>query len=194
VNFLKVRREYIMLSIALSIAACFGWGIADFIGGFKSRELPTLSVMLIANITGIFCLVLIIGSSKSYLPYDVSLIWSAPAGFFGLVAMYLLYRSLAVGMISILAPVSATGVILPVVWGIICGDTLPGLQLSGMIMAFIGTLLAVMESGGEAGKVKTTRGIHQVEKRFSSLQLPEPRLPRKWHRPERKTKLDDSVS
>ena len=149
-----------MFSIALSLTACIGWGIADFIGGFKSRALPTLSVLLIANITGVFCLFLIISVSNSKLPNDANLIWSLPAGLIGLAAMYLLYRSLSIGVISILAPVSATGVIIPVVVGITLGDNLSCLQLSGMILAMVGTMLAVMETNGNTGKVTMTKGIH----------------------------------
>ncbi|WP_022664250.1 DMT family transporter [Desulfospira joergensenii] len=149
-----------MLSILLSLVACVGWGVADFIGGLKSRTLPTFTLLLISNISGISCLLLIVAAFSRNLPEDPNLIWSVPAGFVGLTAMYLLYRSLAIGVISILAPVSATGTILPVVWGIICGDTLSGLQLSGMAMAFAGTILAVMESGGETHRVKAAKGIH----------------------------------
>lgn len=149
-----------MLPIVLALAASIGWGAADFIGGFKSRALPTLTVLLIANTAGILCLFGIAAAAGSSLPGDINLIWSVPAGGIGLLSMYLLYRSLAVGMISILAPVSATGVIIPVMWGVISGDSLSGLQLSGMIMAFAGTLLAVIKTGEKPGRVKTVRGLH----------------------------------
>jgi len=29
-----------MLAIGLSLAACLGWGVADYLGGIKSRQLP----------------------------------------------------------------------------------------------------------------------------------------------------------
>lgn len=148
-----------MLSVGFALAACMGWGIADFIGGFKSRNVPTLTVMIISTLAGLCCLGSILVCSRSGLPQDPHLIWALPAGIFALGAMYLLYQSLAMGTMSLLAPVSATGVVLPVIWGIVCGDTLSGLQTTGMAAAFIGTLLAVTEFGRKSGRLRATRGI-----------------------------------
>ncbi|MCD4677989.1 MAG: DMT family transporter [Desulfobacula sp.] len=148
-----------MLPITLSILACFGWGIADFIGGLKSRNLPTLSILVISSVTGTFLLGIMILLLNSSLPNDPQLIWAIPAGLIGIAAMFLLYRSLAVGTMSILAPISATGVILPVIWGIFFGDTLSGLCILGIVIAIIGSLMAVMENDLERKKKKLTKGV-----------------------------------
>ncbi|MBW1636888.1 MAG: DMT family transporter [Deltaproteobacteria bacterium] len=148
-----------MLPITLSIFACFGWGIADFIGGLKSRSLPTLSILMISSLMGTFLLGIIILSLNSPLPDDPLLLWAIPAGIIGVIAMFLLYRSLAVGTMSILAPISATGVILPVIWGIISGDTLSGLCSLGIAIAILGSLMAVMENDPKRKKRKLTRGV-----------------------------------
>lgn len=148
-----------MLSITLSIVACFGWGIADFIGGLKSRSLPTLIILIISTLTGIFLLVGILLFSDIPFPHDPLLFWAIPAGFIGVGAMFLLYRSLALGTMSVLAPISATGVILPVVWGIFSGDTLSGFCIMGIVIAVIGSLLAVMEKDPKKKGKKLTKGI-----------------------------------
>ena len=36
-----------MLAIGLSLAACLGWGFADYLGGIKSRQLSVISVLII---------------------------------------------------------------------------------------------------------------------------------------------------
>jgi len=148
-----------VLPITLSIFACFGWGIADFIGGLKSRSLPTLSILMISSLTGTFLLGIILLSLNSPLPNDPLLLWAIPAGIIGVAAMFLLYRSLAIGTMSILAPISATGVILPVIWGIISGDTLSGLCSLGIAIAILGSLLAVMENNPKKNKRKLTKGV-----------------------------------
>ena len=148
-----------MLTITLSIFACFGWGIADFIGGLKSRNLPTLSILMISTLTGTFLLGVILLLLNSPLPDDPLLFWAIPAGLIGIIAMFLLYRSLAVGTMSILAPISATGVILPVIWGILFGDTLSGLSMLGIVIAILGSLMAVTETDLEKNKKKFTNGI-----------------------------------
>ncbi|RLC23861.1 MAG: hypothetical protein DRH93_06145 [Deltaproteobacteria bacterium] len=148
-----------MLPVTLSIFACFGWGIADFIGGLKSRDLPTLSILMISSLTGTFLLGGILLLLKSPLPSDPLILWAVPAGFIGIAAMFMLYRSLAVGSMAILAPISATGVVLPVIWGIFFGDTLSGLCILGMVLAILGSLLAVMEYDTKRKSKKLTQGI-----------------------------------
>lgn len=148
-----------MSPITLSIFACFGWGIADFIGGLKSRSLPTLSILMISSLTGTFLLGIILLGLNSPLPDDPLLLWAIPAGIIGVVAMFLLYRSLAMGTMSILAPISATGVIIPVIWGFFSGDTLSGLCRLGIAIAILGSLLAVMEKDPKKNKRKLTKGV-----------------------------------
>ncbi len=148
-----------MLPVTLSIFACFGWGIADFIGGLKSRDLPTLSILMISSLTGTFLLGGILLLLKSPLPSDPLILWAIPAGFIGIAAMFMLYRSLAVGSMAILAPISATGVVLPVIWGIFFGDTLSGLCILGMVLAILGSLMAVMEYDTKRKSKKLTKGI-----------------------------------
>ncbi len=148
-----------MVPITLSIVACFGWGIADFIGGFKSRDLPTLSILFVSTITGIILLAGLIILLGVPLPRDPALFYAIPAGFIGLFSMFLLYRGLAVGSMSILAPISATGVTLPVIWGILWGDDLSGLQLIGIVAAILGSLLAAMEKEKNHSNKRLTKGI-----------------------------------
>ena len=108
---------------------------------------------------GTFLLSIILLSLNSPLPYDPLLLWAIPAGIIGVVAMFLLYRSLAIGTMSILAPISATGVILPVIRGIFSGDTLSGLCSLGIAIAILGSLLAVMENDPKKNKRKLTKGV-----------------------------------
>lgn len=148
-----------MLPITLSILACFGWGIADFIGGLKSRQVPVLIVLTVSTLTGLILLFLITLGTGMEMPLDPHLLWAVTAGPIGLTAMFLLYKSLAVGTMSILAPISATGVILPVLWGLLHGDTMSGFSLLGMVIAFFGSILAVIETQPQNGKKHLTRGV-----------------------------------
>ncbi|MCG8618374.1 MAG: DMT family transporter [Desulfobacterales bacterium] len=140
-----------MVSVGFAVAACMGWGIADFIGGLKSREIPTLRVLIIANGTGVVLLGCILAASGRPMPVDAGLLWAVPAGLTGIAAMYLLYRSLAVGTMSVLAPISATGALLPVVWGLFAGEVLSVAAITGLATAFLGAVLAAMEPGNSQG-------------------------------------------
>ena len=148
-----------MLPITLSIIACFGWGISDFIGGYKSRQLKVLTVLTVSTLSGLFLISLVILVHGRPIPHDPDLVWAVLAGPIGMAAMYLLYRSLAVGVMAILAPISATGVILPVLWGLLCGDTMSNLSLMGIVIAILGSLLAIIETKPVNKKKPFTRGV-----------------------------------
>ncbi len=139
--------------------ACFGWGIADFIGGIKSRDVSVLAILFISTVSGMTLLFFITLGLGQPFPKDPTLLWAILAGLVGVVAMFLLYRSLAVGIISILAPISATGVILPVLWGLFHGDTMSGLSLFGIFIAALGSLMAAMERRPEKNTKRLTKGV-----------------------------------
>jgi len=42
-----------MLAIGLSLAACLCWGVADYLGGLKSRHLPVLTVLMLSALFGL---------------------------------------------------------------------------------------------------------------------------------------------
>ena len=149
-----------MVSIGFALAACMGWGIADFIGGLKSRQVSTLKVLIIANGTGVLMFAGILGISKHPMPSPAALAWAVPAGLMGIASMYLLYRGLAVGVMSVLAPISATGALLPVGWGLFNGEALCPGALAGLFMAFSGALLAARAPAGSEGGARWTRGVN----------------------------------
>lgn len=148
-----------MPPVVLSIIACFGWGIADFIGGYKAKQMPTLTVLLFSTLSGTLLMAGFIFSFQIPFPKDLQLWWAILAGPAGLAAMFLLYRSLAVGVMSVLAPVSASGVMIPVAWGLFRGETMSNPAFTGMFLAVTGCLLAVMEKKSQKTSVKLTRGV-----------------------------------
>ena len=72
------------------------------------------------------------------------------AGIGGVIALGCFYRALAIGTMSIVAPISATGVTLPVVVGIATGDRLSTVVAVGLAVTFVGVLLASREQHDDA--------------------------------------------
>ena len=93
------------------------------------------------------------------LPGNLSLLWAVLGGLAGIVAMILLYRGMAVGNMSIIAPISATGVIMPVIVGTLLGDKLTPLQTMGIMAGILGTILAAMEKDDKAGVRRKADGV-----------------------------------
>jgi drug/metabolite transporter (DMT)-like permease len=134
-----------MVAVALSLAASWCWGVADFTGGLKTRSLPVPLVLLIVEGIGLVWVLAAIAASGEPLPSARAVTASLVAGAAGVVALGAFYRALAIGTMSVVAPISATGVILPVVVGVATGDALSVLVSAGLVITIVGVLLASRE-------------------------------------------------
>jgi drug/metabolite transporter (DMT)-like permease len=128
--------------MGLALAAALSWGVSDFVGGVTSRRLPLLWVLLFTQVVGL-ALVLPFAVARGDPPFDSRTILTAVAGSLaGLVGIAALYRAIAVGVASIAAPISATGAVLPVAFGLARGDPTTSLQEAGMACALLGVIAA----------------------------------------------------
>jgi drug/metabolite transporter (DMT)-like permease len=71
--------------------------------------------------------------------------WAALAGSAGIVALGAFYRALAIGTMSVVAPISATAAAVPVLVGLIEGERPSTLQVAGMAVALAGVIFASRE-------------------------------------------------
>jgi drug/metabolite transporter (DMT)-like permease len=131
-----------VVSILLALAAAVSWGVSDFMGGLFARRLPTGTVLLISQGVG-FGMLLALATFRGPPTMDVpSVAYAVAASVTGLTGIAALYRGMAVGLVSIVAPISATGAALPVVYGVLRGELPTPLQATGICVALLGVLLA----------------------------------------------------
>lgn len=138
-----------MEAIALSLCAAASWGVADFFAGLKSRSLGVLTVLTWVEATGLVVVGAVIVITGEPLPDARTLITAALAGAAGFSALGAFYHALSIGTMSIVAPISATGAILPVVVGLASGDTLQAVVAVGLGVTICGVLLASREEVAE---------------------------------------------
>lgn len=84
------------------------------------------------------------------------------AGLTGALALGAFYRALAVGTMSVVAPISASGVTLPVIVGVAGGDRPSAVQAVGLAVTFAGVLLASREAhedGEHAARSRASIGL-----------------------------------
>jgi drug/metabolite transporter (DMT)-like permease len=134
-----------MVAIALALSSSVCWGVSDFIGGIQARRDSVLRVMLISQGIGVVFLAVLLAVRASGPPHLVKLLPAAAAGLGGVIALSAFYRALAIGTMSIVAPISATGVAIPVVVGIASGDRPAALQMCGIAACVVGVVLASRE-------------------------------------------------
>ena len=142
---------------AAALLASVAWGVADFLGGLKSRVVSAIVVLLLAQVSGLLAIALVVAIAGNP-PPGPSVLWAALAGLFGAVGLAAFYHGMAVGSISVVAPIASVGAVVPVVFGIATGDEVSSLQLIGFVLALSGVALASFERP-EAGEVRLAAGV-----------------------------------
>lgn len=135
-----------MGALALALLSGLSWGTGDFLGGLMTRRLGVAVVMAIAQGAGLVLtglLILVLGESA---PEARFLLYGVLGGLSGTVGLAALYQGLAIGPMSIVAPIASLSVMVPVLAGFAQGDRPAPLQFVGMACAITGIVLAARES------------------------------------------------
>jgi drug/metabolite transporter (DMT)-like permease len=140
------------MAALLALVSAVGYGISDFSGGLASRRAPAIAIVLVSNsltlVIALFAVALLPGSA--YHLGDVT--WGIAAGTVGVVGVVLLYRGLAIGPMSVVAPLTAVlSAIVPVVVGVIGGERPGALALGGVALALPAMVLVGRESDARVG-------------------------------------------
>jgi uncharacterized membrane protein len=127
-----------VLAIVLALGSSLVYGVSDFLGGLKSKSLPLLWVLLISQGSALVLLALIVPASGEGAPSGEYFAYAALAGVAEAVGVAALYRGLAVGVMSIVAPVAATAPVVPVVVALFLGEEPSPIQGLGIVAALAG--------------------------------------------------------
>ena len=127
-----------MLAIALALGSSLVYGVSDFLGGLKSKSLPLLWVLLISQGSALVLLTLVVLGSGEGPPSGSYLAYGVLAGIAEAVGVAALYRGLAVGVMSIVAPVAAIAPVVPVVTALFLGEEPAPIQGAGIVAALAG--------------------------------------------------------
>lgn len=132
-----------MAAIALGIGAAVCWGLADFLGGLRARTLSLASILLFSQFAGLLAVAIVVLAGGEPAPAFGDVAPALVAGAAQLVGIAALYRALALGTMSVISPISASGAAaLPVIVGIAGGEVPAAFQLTGMAVASAGVVLA----------------------------------------------------
>ena len=134
-----------MLAVALGLGSSLCWGLADFFGGLQSRKRAMLAVLLVSQGVALLLLLPVALALADEGPSAAAVGWAALGGSAGVVALGAFYRGLAIGTMSVVAPISATGAAVPVLVGLAEGERPGLLQVAGMAAALGGVILASRE-------------------------------------------------
>ena len=148
-----------MIAVALALGAAVAWGAADFLGGLKSRVAATIVVVAVGQLTGLVLVAAVVVARVEGPPEGRYLAYAVLAGFAGALGIAALYRALAVGSMSIVAPITATGVVIPVVAGVATGERPTAVQGVGLAFAFGGVVLAARQHADDQTSRRVAAGV-----------------------------------
>jgi drug/metabolite transporter (DMT)-like permease len=132
------------LGVPLGLSSGLCWGAADFFGGIQSRRLPALTVAFWSQVAGALALAVAVAIAFAIdgaRPVAAGIAWGLAAGVASGCALVLFYRSLAEGTMSIVAPISACGAVVPVAAALLTGNQPGTLAALGVLTAIAGVVL-----------------------------------------------------
>jgi uncharacterized membrane protein len=120
----------------LALGAAAFYGAADFLGGIATRRATTVATVLTTQGAG---LLMLLACSPLMLDVVMSrrdLLFGVLAGLTGSVGVALLYKGLAIGPMSVVAPVTAVcAVIVPLIVGLLQGESITPAAAIGVAVA-----------------------------------------------------------
>jgi uncharacterized membrane protein len=130
-----------MLGPALALGTSLAYGLGDYLGGTTSRRIGTLPFIFCAQLIMLLLAAAWVAFSADSIPPLGTLADAAGAGLAMTVGLSAFFQAMAVGKMSLVAPISATGVAIPVVAGIMRGEHPSAAQVIGILAAIAGVVL-----------------------------------------------------
>ena len=134
------------MSSLMAILSAAAYGAADFLGGMAAKRATTLGSVIVTQAVGLVLLVFVLPVLPGAIVTPADLAWGAAAGLAGGGGVALLYRALAIGPMSVVAPLTAVcAAAIPVAVGLALGDRLSALTAAGIALAAVAIVLVGQE-------------------------------------------------
>ncbi|MGH7641936.1 MAG: EamA family transporter [Candidatus Dormibacteria bacterium] len=124
------------MAVLLSLTAALGYGASDFLAGVAGRRGAAASVALLESPCGLLAALLGLWLIPWSSPSGASLAWGALSGVGSGLGILALYRGLAVGRMTVVAPVAGIlTALIPALVGLALGNRPGWVALAGMAIA-----------------------------------------------------------
>ncbi|MBM3147189.1 MAG: DMT family transporter [Actinobacteria bacterium] len=134
-----------MIAAVLALAASLVWGTSDFAAGYMGRRTTVWGVVLLTQLAGLTATGAVVLALGHPFPPPAGWVPGMLAGLSGLVAVVSFYTALSIGVMSLVASISSTGIMVPVLVGLARGERPSVIQYAGMALAVGGVVLASRE-------------------------------------------------
>lgn len=130
-----------MTAAVLALLGSVLWGAADYVGGVLSRTRTAIQVVAVSQLVALVVIWLVVLATGAAIDSG-AVVWGLLAGLAGGTALMCFYAALAAGTMGVVAPISALGLVVPVLAGLLAGERPSVVQLAGIAIAVAGVVLA----------------------------------------------------
>lgn len=148
-----------MLGPALALGTSAAYGVGDYLGGTTSRRIGTLPFIFCAQLVMLVFAAVWVALSTDPIPPLGTLVAAAGAGLGMTVGLSAFFQAMAVGKMSLVAPISATGVAIPVAAGVFRGEHPSAAQMIGILAAIAGVVLVTRSRGERPTQSESGLGL-----------------------------------
>jgi len=135
------------VAILLGLAAALSYGASDFMGGIGGRRASVGSVVLVQQPFALLATIIVWAVYRPSGPTAGALGWGALSGLGNGLGTVALYRGLALGRMSVVAPLSAVlAAVVPAAVGIALGERLAVPAAAGMVVAIPAIVLVSLNA------------------------------------------------
>lgn len=130
------------LSVTFGLLSALTWGAADFGGGRATRRGPVFGVVLVSQIVGMVLAGGVALLRAEPLPGPADLGWAALGGLVGVLGIVCLYQGLAIGRITVVAPIAGLlAATIPVTVGWLSQGVPSLTRIAGIGLALVAVVL-----------------------------------------------------
>jgi len=145
------------VAVALALLSSLLWGTADFFGGLFTKRMAAVVVVLVSQAIALAMILPTVWLLGGFDDPSGYFWWGVGAGIVGPVGLVSFYWALSIGTMGVVSPIAATGIVVPVAWGLFQGEQPSTWQYLGIVIGFVGVILA---SGPDAPRDGAEREAH----------------------------------
>ena len=130
-----------VMAAVLALMSSVLWGTADFFGGLLAKRLPTLLVVALSQATAVLILLPVVVVTGAWHAEVGYVPWAIVWGVTGPLGLAAFYYALSIGTMGVVSPISAMGIVIPVVVGTAAGERPDVGSIMGIVVAAVGVVL-----------------------------------------------------
>jgi drug/metabolite transporter (DMT)-like permease len=148
-----------VVAVVLALGASLSYGVGDFLGGLTSRRLHVLTVLALSQLSGALAVAVWAALEREPFLGAGATLAACGAGVCGAAGLTALYRGMAIGAMSVVAPISSIAAAIPFAYGLARGERPSALQFLGIVVALGGLVLVSRVAGATGTAVAAGVGL-----------------------------------